>query len=81
MSKQKIGLIKQKIIIEGDENLLEPYEILIKEIGNSEYILKERDSKGEIKVSVIIPVDKYIASIEEAYKSGPINIKENETKT
>lgn len=70
MPKVAVGSMRQKILIEGDENLLEPHEMLIKESDDFEFVLKERTETGEIKTYAVIPVDKYIESLENAYKEG-----------
>lgn len=82
MAKAVIGSMRQKRLIEGDENLLEANEILIKEADDFPFVLKERCADGSIKTSVVISIDDYIKNLEEAYKQGLENggVK-NETQT
>lgn len=70
MPKVSIGSMKQKILIEGDENLLEPYEMLIEDSDDFSMIIKERLETGEIKTSVVVPIEDYIGNLESAYKEG-----------
>lgn len=70
MPKVVIGSMRQKRLVEGDENLLDAHEILIKESDDFEFILKERTETGDIKTYAVVPVDKYIESLENAYKEG-----------
>ena len=70
MPKQKIGSIKQKLLVEGDENLLEKNEILIQKDVEFPYILKERAATGELKTFLVISVDHFIKSLEDAYNTG-----------
>lgn len=70
MSKVRVGSMRQKILIEGDENLLEPHEMLIEDSDDFEFILKERTETGELKTYAVVPMDNYIESLEEAYKIG-----------
>lgn len=69
MSKQKIGSIKQKTIIEGDENLLETGEILIQDSTDFLHVLKERKD-GKVCTYVIMPIEDYIKGLEDAYNEG-----------
>lgn len=70
MPKVVVGSMKQKTLVEGDENLLESHEILIKESDDFKFILKERTETGEVKTYAVIPVDEYIKSLESAYEEG-----------
>lgn len=70
MPKIAIGSIRQKTLIEGDENLLESNEILVKESDDFSFVLKERDEQGNIKSSVVVPIEDYIKSLKEAYNEG-----------
>lgn len=70
MPKVVVGSMRQKRLIEGDENLLDAHEMLIKESDDFEFILKERTETGDIKTYAVVPVDKYIESLENAYKEG-----------
>lgn len=64
MGKVKVGSMKQKTLVEGDSNLLEPNEILITE-EEGYTILRERVETGELKTSVIIPLEDFINSKDE----------------
>ena len=57
MGKIKIGLMKQKILVQGDPNLLENNEILITE-AEGYTILRERTTEG-IKTSIVIPLEEF----------------------
>lgn len=70
MPKVVVGSMRQKRLIEGDENLLEAHEMLIRESDDFEFILKERTETGDIKTYAVVPVDDYIESLENAYKEG-----------
>ena len=67
MGKTKIGSMKQKILVQGDINLLEPNEILITQ-SEGYTILRERLPGGQIKTSVVIPLEEFKASKEEPRK-------------
>lgn len=58
MAKQRIGSMKQKILVQGDANLLEPNEILVTE-SEDYVILRERQSSGSIKTYVVIPLEEF----------------------
>ena len=58
MGKVKIGQIKQKILVEGDSNLLQQGEILITE-EEGYTILRERTSTGDLKTYVVIPLEEF----------------------
>lgn len=60
--------MKQLILIEGNENLLNQNELLIEDSDDFECILKRRDEQGNIKTYAVIPVEDYIEELEEAYK-------------
>ena len=64
MGKTKIGSMKQKILVQGDINLLEPNEILVTQ-SEGYTILRERMAGGQIKTSVIVPLEEFKASKEE----------------
>lgn len=68
MGKTKIGLMKQKILIQGDINLLEPNEILIAE-SEGYTILREKDCNNNIKTYVVVPLEEFIPKTEEVTKS------------
>lgn len=57
MGKIKIGSMKQKILVQGDPNLLEKNEILITE-SEGYTILRERTTEG-IKTSIVIPLEEF----------------------
>lgn len=57
MGKIKIGSMKQKILVQGDPNLLEKNEILITE-AEGYTILRERTSEG-IKTSIVVPLEEF----------------------
>lgn len=59
MGKVKIGQIKQKILVEGDSNLLQQGEVLITE-EEGYTILRERTSTGDLKTYVVIPLEEFI---------------------
>ena len=58
MGKTKIGSMKQKILVQGDSNLLDHNEILITE-SEGYTILRERMADGQIKTSVVIPLEEF----------------------
>lgn len=70
MPKVAVGSMRQKILIEGDENLLESHEMLIEESDDFEFILKERTETGEIKAYAVVPIDEYIETLEGAFTEG-----------
>ena len=57
MGKIKIGSMKQRILVQGDPNLLEKNEILITE-AEGYTILRERTSEG-IKTSIVVPLEEF----------------------
>lgn len=69
-TKVAVGSVRQKTLIEGDENLLEDYEILISESEDFKYILKERDEQGKIRTYAVIPIEEYINNLEGAFAEG-----------
>lgn len=58
MGKIKIGSMKQKILVQGDSNLLDCNEILITE-SEGYTILRERMADGQIKTSVVVPLEEF----------------------
>ena len=64
MGKTKIGSMKQKILVQGDINLLEPNEILVTK-SEGYTILRERMADGQIKTSVVVPLEEFKAQKEE----------------
>ena len=57
MGESRIGSMRQKALVEGDENLLEQNEILVTE-QEGYTILRERTETGDIKTScsAILPL-------------------------
>ena len=51
--KNRIYKIKDKILVQGDENLLKENEILVKE-ENDSVVLKERELMGRLKVLLAV---------------------------
>lgn len=64
MGKTKIGSMKQKTLVQGDANLLGPNEILITQ-SEGYTILRERMADGQIKTSVVVPLEEFKAQKEE----------------
>lgn len=64
MGKIKVGSMKQKTLVEGDANLLETDEILVTE-EEGYTVLRERTETGELKTSVVIPLEDFINSKNE----------------
>lgn len=58
MGKTKIGSVKQKTLVQGDVNLLGQNEILITQ-SEGYTILREKTSDGQIKTSVVIPLEEF----------------------
>ena len=58
MGKTKIGSMRQKILVQGDVNLLGTNEILITQ-SEGYTILRERMPDGQIKTSVVIPLEEF----------------------
>lgn len=58
MGKTKIGSMRQKILVQGDVNLLGTNEILITQ-SEGYTVLRERMSDGQIKTSVVIPLEEF----------------------
>ena len=58
MGKVRVGSMRQKTLVEGDINLLETGEIHISE-DEGYTILRERNECGEVKASVIIPLEEF----------------------
>ena len=58
MGKTKIGSMKQKILVQGDSNLLDCNEILITE-SEGYTILRERMADGQIKTSIVVPLEEF----------------------
>ena len=63
MRKTKIGSMRQKILVQGDVNLLGLNEILITQ-SEGYTILRERTSNGQIKTSVVIPLEEFGSQTE-----------------
>lgn len=66
MGKQKIGQIKQRILVQGDVNQLLQNEILVTE-SEGYTILRERRKDSSIKTSVIIPLEEFINLKNKTY--------------
>ena len=58
MGKTKIGAMKQKILVQGDSHLLACNEILITE-SEGYTIFRERMADGQIKTSVVVPLEEF----------------------
>lgn len=69
MGKTKIGSMKQKTLVQGDANLLSPNEILITQ-SEGYTILRERMADGQIKTSVVVPLEEFKAQKEEPKKEN-----------
>lgn len=69
MGKTRIGSIKQKILIEGDVNLLEDYEILVTSDEHFGTILKEKSENG-IKTLAVLEVSALNKRLEEVAKAA-----------
>lgn len=80
MPKTAIGSMRQKTLIEGDENLLERNEILVKDSEDFSFVLKERDDSGSIKTSVVVPIEQYLKSLKDAYNEGVAAGKKQQKK-
>lgn len=50
--------MKQRILVQGDPNLLEKNEILVTE-AEGYTILRERMADGQIKTSVVVPLEEF----------------------
>lgn len=70
MPKVVVGSMKHRTLIEGDENLLESHEILLKEDDKFDFVLKERDANGKLKTYIVTALDKYIQDLKDAYDEG-----------
>ena len=58
MGKQRVGSMKQLVLVEGDVNLLTKGEILISE--EEDYtILRKRLDSGGIKTFVVVPLEDF----------------------
>lgn len=58
MGKIKIGSMKQKVLVQGDINLLESNEILVTQ-SEGYTVLREKDSNKNIKTYIVIPLDEF----------------------
>ena len=58
MGKIKIGSMKQKILVQGDINLLEPNEVLVTQ-SEGYTVLREKDYKKNIKTYIVIPLEEF----------------------
>lgn len=80
MPKTAVGSMKQKTLIEGDENLLEKNEILLQESSDFKMILKERNEQGKIDTYAVIKIEDYIKELEAAHAEGLNKEKDDYTK-
>lgn len=67
MGKTKIGSMKQRILVQGDINLLEPNEILVTQ-SEGYTILREKDYNKNVKTYVVVPLEEFKAEKEEPKK-------------
>lgn len=58
MGKTKVGSMKQKLLVEGDINLLNCNEILVTQ-SEGYTVLREKLPDGKIKTSVVIPLEEF----------------------
>ena len=74
MAKQRIGSIRQKILVEGDPNLLNDNEILVIDQCScgcdSETMLKQLDPEHRIKTLVLVNADDYMKELESTFQKG-----------
>ncbi len=71
MGKIKIGSMKQKVLVQGDINLLEPNEILVTQ-SEGYTILREKDCNRNIKTYIVIPLEEFISE-DKSIKKEKIN--------
>lgn len=64
MGKIRVCSMKQKTLVEGDPNLLETDETLVTE-EEGYTILRERTATGELKTSVVVPLEDFINNKKE----------------
>lgn len=76
MGKIKIGSMKQKILVQGDINLLESNEILVTQ-SEGYTILREKDCNKNIKTYVVVPLEEFKAE-KKVQKKKPKASKEAE---
>lgn len=67
MGKTKIGSMKQRILVQGDINLLEPNEILVTQ-SEGYTILREKDYNKNVKTYIVVPLEEFKAEKEEPKK-------------
>ena len=58
MGKQRVGSIKQKLLVEGDANLLKSTEILVSE-EEGYTILRTRKEDGTLNTYVVVPLEEF----------------------
>ena len=58
MGKIKIGSMKQKVLVQGDINLLESNEILVTQ-SEGYTVLREKDHNKNIKTYIVIPLEEF----------------------
>lgn len=68
MQKRAIGSIGNRRLIEGNADLLEENEILVDRSADP-IVLKEW-ADGKTKVWLVLPLDRYINDMKQAYKEG-----------
>lgn len=76
MGKTKIGLMKQKILVQGDINLLEPNEILVTQ-SEGYTVLREKDCNKNVKTYIVVPLEEFKAEREEPKKRNKSASKGN----
>lgn len=74
MGKSKIGTMKNKILVKGDANLLAPNEILVTK-AEGYTVLRERMADGQIKTSVVVPLEEFKTQKEEPKKKNKADTK------
>ena len=74
IGKSKIGTMKNKILVEGNANLLAPNEILVTK-AEGYTVLRERMADGQIKTSVVVPLEEFKAQKEEPKKKNKADTK------
>ena len=78
MGKTKIGSMRQKILVQGDINLLEPNEILVTQ-SEGYTVLREKDCNRNIKTYVVVPLEEFAPKTEKVTpKKTTKNAKKNE---
>lgn len=60
MGKVRIGSMKQKILVQGDINLLEPNEVLVTQ-SEGYTVLREKDYNKKVKTYIVVPLEEFEA--------------------